>query len=160
MIDADITLRPAQPADCAATYAWASDPDTRQASFMSGPIDIEEHERWFDRTMRGDRQLFIAELSGRAIGVLRFEPIPALPGSAEVSITVAPEERGNGIAQRILEVGNSTSRSLGYTTLIARIRVDNPRSIQTFERAGYSAERDETVHGVPARRYVLRLDDD
>lgn len=160
MSPANLTLRPAQADDCEMTWSWANDPATRQGSFSTRQISQNEHAQWFNRSLSGERQLLIAEIGEQPVGLLRFDPIENGNDVAEVGITVAPEARGKGIACSILEAGTELSRTRGISQLVARIRIDNPASVHTFERAGYSAERTETVAGVPARRYIRSISDD
>lgn len=152
----DVSLRPATAADAELTYAWASDPETRAASFQPAAFPRQEHERWLQASLAGEqRVLSIAERAGQPVGLLRLDRVS--PRCAELGITVAPERRGQGLAQLVLRAGIQHARELGLSTLVARIRPDNARSIRSFLRAGFSATAEEEVHGQRARRYELRL---
>jgi RimJ/RimL family protein N-acetyltransferase len=152
----DVTLRPATAADAEITFRWANDPETRAASFRSAAIERGEHERWLLRSLAGtERVLFIAERQGLPVGVLRLDR--SLAGQAEIGITVAPEQRGQGLALQVLLAGIERARELGIERLVARIRPDNERSVRSFARAGFCRAEREAVHGQPALRYELRV---
>src|SRR5688572_19368988 len=153
----DVTLRPATAADADVTFRWANDPETRAASFHSAAIERGEHERWLQRSLAGtERVLFIAERQGVAVGVMRLDYVSA--GRAEIGITVAPEQRGQGLALQVLLAGIERARQLGIERLVARIRPDNERSVRSFARAGFCYAEREVVHGQPALRYELRVE--
>lgn len=153
----DLSLRPATAADADITFSWVNDPATRAASFHSAAIERDEHERWLQSSLGGERRvLLIAEREGVAVGVLRLERLS--PGCAELGITVAPEHRGQGLALSVLHAGIQQAGQLGLTRLVARIRPDNTRSLRSFSRAGFQPQGQEQAHGQPALRYELRLE--
>lgn len=153
---AKVALRAATPEDLDRTFTWANDPLARAASFQSAPIERAVHERWFASSLaRHDRTLWIAELAGEPIGVLRLD-CSAL-GWAEVGLNLAPERRGQGLALPVLMAGLNAAQALGLPRLVARIRPSNERSIRCFTRAGFRGARRELVAGQEALRYELEL---
>lgn len=151
-----VSLRRATAADEGVTFSWANDPATRAASFHSAAIERGEHERWLQASLAGERRLlFIAESQGLPVGVLRLDRLS--PECAELGLTVAPERRGQGLARLVLQAGIQEARQLGLTSLVALIRPENARSIQSFSRAGFQLVAQEPVHGQPALRYELQL---
>jgi len=70
-------------------------------------------------------------------------------GAWEVSITVAPEERGKGLASALLAGLEEHARERGVGILTARIRTDNAASVAAFKRAGYYAFVERAVDGEP-----------
>jgi RimJ/RimL family protein N-acetyltransferase len=153
----NVALRAATAEDCERTWRWANDPETRAASFNSAPIERADHERWFSSSLGSPvRALWIAELDGSSIGILRLDR--CAPERAEIGVTVAPERRGQGLALPLLQAGVHRARSLGLEQLVARIRPTNERSLRSFVRAGFRAAGREVVAGQDALRYELRLD--
>lgn len=144
----DVELRPAAPADAALLLAWANDPLTRWASSDRPVIEPAEHAAWLERGLAAtDRSwMWIGERDGRAIGVVRFERRTG--DDAEVSITVAPEQRGRGVGAALLASGIDTFDAVaGPTRLIARIRSDHAASLALFAGAGFTRTDDDTADG-------------
>jgi len=153
--DSDLRLRPATTDDGDRVLEWSNDPVTRAASFSTAPITADEHARWFADCLRGVRALYIAELSGRPIGMARLEA--AEPGAAAVSLTLAAESRGCGLATPLLAALVSAARASGFDRLVALVRADNAPSRRLFERSGFAESRPEPVRGAEAIRYELRI---
>lgn len=147
-----LALRQATPDDRDRTFRWANDPDTRSASFRSAPIEPAEHERWFSASLSDPgRTVLIAELGGAAIGVVRFHALD--PRTAELSLALAPERRGQGLAVPVLQAALEHAAALGFSRLLARIRPSNERSLRSFVRAGFRHAGVDVVAGQAAVRY-------
>jgi RimJ/RimL family protein N-acetyltransferase len=151
-----VRLRPATEADRALTFKWANDPQVRAASFFSAPITEDQHRAWYAKSLAGARTLYIVEWRNVAIGLLRLDPLSK--GTAEIGITIGAEYRGRGFAVPALEALCTVAADTGTQTLVARIRIDNPRSRRTFERAGFRCERSDAVNGVAGFKLVRELD--
>jgi len=153
-----VRLRPAKEEDGERVLSWANDPATRRASFHSAPIAPEQHQRWFSSVLRDPhRTLLIAEYAGSAIAVVRLDR--GSGASAELSLNLAPERRGRRLSAPVLAAAVEHARALGLTTLVARIRPENGKSLRTFTGAGFRLAGREVVAGQDALRYELRLDD-
>ena len=145
---ATIKLRPAEPNDCHAIFAWANDPETRSASFHTETITLKEHESWFATAIDGPDSLFVIEAQEEPAGVARIEA--AGTDRAEISINLAPVARGRGLAGAVIMALIPLARDQGYRQLLARIRADNARSQRVFENCGFTRESTETVNGTSA----------
>jgi L-amino acid N-acyltransferase YncA len=156
MATIDLCFRPAAREDLELTLGWANDPLTRQASFDSDPIDAGTHADWFERSLGGERRLYIAEAAGCPVGLYRLDPPTAAAplADAEVSITVAPASRGRGIGRALLRDGAELARALGLERLLARIRCDNAVSQHVFAAAGFVRVGTDTINGARAYLYV------
>lgn len=130
----ELTFRPAVAADSMLVHGWRNHPEIREVSGNKAPITLEEHERWFARSLAdASRMIMIAELGGLPVGVVRFD----LAGSeATISIFKNPEE-----ARSFDLVGQATDWLFGHRSDISTIRAvvlaHNRRSARAFERAGY-----------------------
>jgi spore coat polysaccharide biosynthesis predicted glycosyltransferase SpsG/RimJ/RimL family protein N-acetyltransferase len=135
-VDTGVTVRRATAADARLLHEWRNDPTTRQASRSSDEVAWDDHVRWVDRVL-GDpaRQLYVAEQAGAPIGTVRWDRLGG--GDWEVSITVAPQARGRGLAVPLLRAGEDALQTEGGARLIATVHVDNVPSRRLFERAGY-----------------------
>lgn len=133
-----IFLRPAKPDDADTLYRIRTDPATEAASFRPGPASPEEHRAWLDRTLsRDDVALYVAERGGVPVGTGRLDR--HADGSAEVSIALAPEAWGEGLAVPLLRALQEEARRLGYRRIVAEIRGPNVASIRAFLSAGYAS---------------------
>ncbi len=132
-----VTLRPAEEADRLPLWRWRNDPDTRRASFDQAEIPLEEHSRWFEESLsRGERRMYVILADGVDAGMLRLD---LGDGEATVSVNVAPEWRGRGIATRALRsLCREAFGPLGLRRLKAKIKPENLASRIAFERAGFT----------------------
>jgi RimJ/RimL family protein N-acetyltransferase len=129
--------RPATAADADRLLEWRNDAETRAASRSSDPVDPGEHARWLAATLAdAGRVLLIVEAEGAPAGTLRFDVAGA---AAEISVTVAPERRGGGVAAQAIREGSELVLAAWprLERIDAVIRQDNPASIAAFERAGF-----------------------
>jgi len=132
----ELTLRPAVQADAGLLLRWRNDPETRASSHTTGVVTEAEHARWLEQSLASPaRRLVIAQAEGCPVGQLRLDlEAGAL---AEVSITVAPDARGRGLAAAMLNALAEPALAAGLTTLRAEINTGNARSLSAFKRAGY-----------------------
>ncbi len=132
-----VRLRPALASDAITLWRWRNDPQTRAASFSGVTVELAEHERWLQETLgRADRRLYVAHADGRDVATARLDVQGA---DAVVSLTVAPEWRGRGIATRVLRALVAEAFGApGLRRLVARVKPDNAASRAAFERAGFT----------------------
>lgn len=134
-----MVLRPVTQADEALLLRWANDPATRAASRVHDPIVPADHHRWLERRLAtpDDARLWIGEIDGVPIGVVRFERRTAT--AVEISITVAPDARGRGLARPLLDAGVAVARAaFGPMTIRADILPGNDASLRLFRGAGFT----------------------
>jgi spore coat polysaccharide biosynthesis predicted glycosyltransferase SpsG/RimJ/RimL family protein N-acetyltransferase len=140
-----VTLRRAGADDAARLWEWRNDPVTRAQSWSSEPVPSEVHDTWLAETLRrSDVALFIAldEASGAPIGTGRLD---VAPEGIELSLTVAPDQRGRGYAAPLIRrlMGEAAMTSPGVR-LTARSKSGNLASQRAFAASGFVAvlERD------------------
>ena len=138
-----LTARRAQPADAQLYFDWANDPDTRRQSFNSAPISLETHTAWFARKLADPNALLLVfeNEAGEAVGQVRFErtPIADMPDEIIIGVSVDANQRGKGLASRLIEQACAVCREQwGAVTIHAYIKRDNQASVRAFERAGFT----------------------
>ncbi|MCS6711042.1 UDP-2,4-diacetamido-2,4,6-trideoxy-beta-L-altropyranose hydrolase [Brachybacterium sp. EF45031] len=142
---AEITARPAGPGDSLLLLRWRNDPATRAVSRSTEPVSWESHRSWYYGVLhRSDRCLYVVERAQTAVGTVRFDRLASeneagFSGAEwEVSITLAPEARGHGLAGDVLASAQRVFLAdHPGIVLVASILPDNAPSQRLFRRAGY-----------------------
>jgi len=136
--DTGLWLRPAVPADCRLYFEWANDPEVREAGVHTAPIPWESHDRWFsDRVASSTSRLYLAhDLSDQPVGQVRFER--RQDGDWEVDFSVARARRSQGVGGRMLSVALRTFHHQDPSSVFARVRSDNRRSVRVLEKLEFS----------------------
>jgi RimJ/RimL family protein N-acetyltransferase len=137
--------REAAESDAGLLLGWRNDPRTRSASRSNGVVALTEHLAWLGGVLASpDRLLLVIELEGEPVGTVRFDRVQA-EDTWEVSITVAPDKRGSGLAGPILAVGErALTQRHRVRRILAGIHRDNAASAALFHRAGYAEVQDGT----------------
>jgi UDP-2,4-diacetamido-2,4,6-trideoxy-beta-L-altropyranose hydrolase len=152
------SLRQTRCDDCLTLWKWANDPQVRRASFSIQQIGWDEHNEWFFTKLRDPRCFWMLyEDEGKAVGTIRVDADSSLEG--EISLTLAPQYRGQGLASHLLK------RSLRHTfasTPVLRIRAlvkcENIPSARAFENAGFTCVGKTHVKGYEAYHYSYACD--
>jgi UDP-2,4-diacetamido-2,4,6-trideoxy-beta-L-altropyranose hydrolase len=142
-----LTLRPATMDDAMLLWLWRNDPLTRRQSRTTSPIPWAEHVRWLTAALGEKRRTHrIGERDGSPVGAISLQ---SAEGGSEVSIMVAPEERGTGVGRSMLKA--ALAETDGFP-IYASVRADNDASRKLFEFCGFKqVESAETGF----LRYVL-----
>lgn len=128
-----VSVRRATAADAMDVLAWRNDPHTRAMSRDTGAVDEAAHLAWFAAALADPRRmLLIGEAGGAKVGMVRFDHAD----ETEVSINLAPEQRGRGLSRPLLmaalaEVGGE---------VWAEVREANATSVRLFEGAGFQLQ--------------------
>lgn len=132
-----ISLRKACKDDCENIWLWWNDPVTRAMMKKNDPVPWEDHCKWFDKILVDDnRILLVGEIDGEAMGVVRF--LQEGDGVYEVSINLAPKERGKGNGPKLLGLGLKYLKQTKSVKLaFAMLKKSNTASRRTFEKNGF-----------------------
>ncbi|HET7475534.1 MAG TPA: bifunctional UDP-2,4-diacetamido-2,4,6-trideoxy-beta-L-altropyranose hydrolase/GNAT family N-acetyltransferase [Dermatophilaceae bacterium] len=132
-----LTARPATAADAELLWRWRNDPGTRAMSRQRGEVQLADHLAWLrDSLGRPDRLLLVVEDGGSPVGTVRWD---RLAGQGwQVSITVDPGRRGQGLGAAVLAAGEVALRAKDPTgPRLAGVHETNEASYRLFLRAGY-----------------------
>ena len=145
--DFRIYLRFADFEDAEDLLKWRNDENTRNASFNTKEINVEEHKKWFKESLRNpERNIFIiCDMNCHKLGQIRFDKIG---DSAEIDITIDTDFRHQGIGSIALKKASKCYMdNFHVDRLIGKVKTDNIASMKTFENAGFivSNELDEYV---------------
>lgn len=100
----------------------------------------EEAERWFLSHQDPFYPLLVAENNGEVLGwgsLSPFHPRPAYKESGEFSIYIAPNWRGHGIGDLLLNTLCEYAKDIGYHTLLGLITATNEASLKLAQKHGF-----------------------
>ena len=143
-----VVVRPVTLGDAELLWRWRNDPATRENSRSHEPVPLEAHLDWLRAALlRADRHLLVGEAQGSPVGTVRWDHEGQ--GEWEVSITVAPESRGRGVAAGLLSAGEAwlagsagdrggmPRDEAGVAAYLAAVHTKNVASRRLFLGSGY-----------------------
>ncbi len=137
-----VDVRAAGLEDADLLRAWRNDATTRSVSRNAQEVTPQDHLAWLRSSLaRPDRLLLVGDRDGRAVGTVRWDAMGRREW--EVSITVAPEARGHGVAGALLRAGEvALAEHLGEPpdALLAVVHRDNTTSRRLFVGSGYAPD--------------------
>ncbi|GGN61185.1 acetyltransferase [Streptomyces albiflavescens] len=143
-----LELRPWRPGDADALVAAGQDPAIRQWNllYVESPEDARKriarmHERW--RSEQGAIWAIARsdDDSGGAMGLIGWNDIDLIGGSAEIVYWILPAARGGGVVvEAVRRVSRWALEELGLHRLRLCHSVANPASCRVAAKAGYSLE--------------------
>lgn len=150
-----IRLRKVQDQDSDRIFLWRNDPYIVARSSSRREVTMEEHEAWFHRSVRDERQLlFIAEAHGEAMGLIRFERESDL--EAIISAYLLERFTGKGLGPLfILEGCRLAFLHWTIEKVTAFVREDNASGQSGFSKAGFAL--DESAGDCPARHVIFSI---
>ena len=120
------------------------------ATFDTVPREGEVARAWFEGHNRDNHPLLVAESEGEVVGyasLSTYNPKAAYSTTVELSVYVAREWRGRGVATRLMEVILELANEDPATHLVVSlITCGNEASVRLHERFGFV--RAGTLHGV------------
>ncbi|MHB8958913.1 MAG: UDP-2,4-diacetamido-2,4,6-trideoxy-beta-L-altropyranose hydrolase [Candidatus Limnocylindrales bacterium] len=141
-----VRLRRATRGDTQFLWRWANDPLTRALSFHSDRIAWEDHVEWLRARLSDPATTLLVGITSQGpAGQVRFDKHD---GVDEISISVAPEQRGLGIGRLLLRAAlRWHARVQAQTPVRARVKAGNLASRRMFAGAGFRivAESSDTV---------------
>jgi RimJ/RimL family protein N-acetyltransferase len=139
------SLRPATSADSATLLQWRNDARTREWARTTLASAQSEHEDWLTRLLADpSRLLFVLQRERQDVASVRLDLSDVSDDSgdarqAEISITVAPEVRGQGVgSQALAATAAYAADSLPRVRhILAVVNRGNEASVRLFTKAGY-----------------------
>ncbi len=145
--DGVVRLRPPEPGDVDAVFAYCNDPDAARFTTIPWPYERDHAVEWIEESTRcsadGVRASFVIVDSSRvavvgSIGLVRIDHDADV---TEVGYLVSREARGRGIASRAVRlVSGWVLRELGFARLELQTDVRNHASQRVAEKAGFTRE--------------------
>ena len=112
----------------------------RMVTADTEPVSVESRQQWFDKHFAEKHPLWMVEEDTSIIGWVSFQAFygrPAYAATAEVSIYLAPLQRGKGYGKKILQHCINTAPAFGIKTLLGFIFAHNTPSLQLFSKLGF-----------------------
>ena len=140
-LNADVTIRTARFEDAADIQAiYAPFVQETSVSFETVPPSVETMaERISSNLAR--HGYFVAESDAGILGFAYaspYRPRPAYDRTAEVSVYLAPQAQGRGLAQALYRALFAHLAARGFHTAVAIVTLPNPQSAQLHERCGFA----------------------
>jgi UDP-2,4-diacetamido-2,4,6-trideoxy-beta-L-altropyranose hydrolase len=151
--DAPLQVLPAVLSDRMDVWLWRNEEQARALSGNPDPIPWDDHCTWWDRAMSDpDRTLLMIVRGGQRIGHLRLDRLAGEGRAEQVSITLNPDFRGQGLGAPVLAAG-LVARSAARPGVIfhAAIHDANLASRRIFEACGFRHMTDIPPFG----QYIL-----
>ena len=136
-VGGDVSLRPVEPDDCALMYEWQCDAETRRFARDPSVPTWEQHCAWFKANP--GCVMWVILFRDKPAGVLRFDRRAEQGDAYEISINIAPDMRGKGVAKQALDLGRA---ALPDSLFIACVLEGNNASHALFRTAGYHQGED------------------
>lgn len=158
MSTTDFEIRAASPSDWrvardARLEALADAPD----AFGSRLADEQQmtDAQWQARVQASDRVTFMAFAAEAAVGLIVCAPYDGRAGAAGLfSMWVAPQARGQGVGDRLVQRVLAWARAAGYTRVLLDVGDENVSATRLYERNGFlPTGRTGTLP--PPREHVL-----
>ena len=133
----DLVARPATLADAEFLRRLRNDPETVAGSVNASPVTPRAHYQWLSSTLRDPlkRLMIVSDGVGASVATYRLDDV-GCPES-RVSLTVAPEARGQGFAALVIRLAATHAVLEGAEVVSAVVRVENARSRRAFKSAGF-----------------------
>lgn len=104
------------------------------------PVTVEARRPWFERHNPASRPFWVVRDAAGVCGWLSFEdfhPRAAYRRTAELSIYVRPDARGQGVGRFLLASAIERAPALGLRNLVGLIFSHNAPSLALFARHGF-----------------------
>lgn len=137
-----VAFRDAMETDARRVWDWRATSDLDHFARVPRRTGYADHVAWFRAALSDSQRIFRILLWGNLpCGYMRLDM--GAQGDARVSLCLAPDARGRGLAAALLAEAKRQGRALALGALKAEVHPENTASLACFERAGYTRGADE-----------------
>ncbi len=112
----------------------------RLATADTVEVTVESRLEWFRQHVPARRPLLVHEQDNRVVAWVSFQSFygrAAYDHTAEISVYIAPECRGQGLGRALLTEALAMTRQLDLKTVVAFVFSHNGPSIRLFRSLGF-----------------------
>jgi len=149
----EFTFRRAELRDLDAIYTLSNERFVRNNSIHPEDIIYSDHAKWFHNILSNENVAFlVVEIDNSFAGQVKFV---LDRDQAIISLSLINSQRGQGLGSNIIEeaVKYLVDNKKGIEKIIAYVKSENIASVKSFEKAGFSYTRCETVMSTLLNRY-------
>ncbi|RWU06102.1 N-acetyltransferase [Pseudodesulfovibrio sp. S3] len=113
---------------------------TRLATADTKEVSVDSKLEWFQRHTPDKRPILVHETGDRIAAWVSFESFygrPAYDHTAEISIYIDSEYRGQGLGKKLVQEAMDMTQGLNIKTLLGYIFSHNEPSIRLFKSFGF-----------------------
>jgi len=133
-------VRPMAHTDLERVLAWRNHPDVRQYMYTQNEISLDEHLRWFERSLQDARKhLLIFEFNDQPLGFVNFSELDG-GGIADWGFYAAPDAP-KGIGRRLGQAAlDHAFNKLKLHKICGQALAYNERSSRFHQNLGFQQE--------------------
>ncbi|WP_296269320.1 GNAT family N-acetyltransferase [Pseudomonas sp. UBA6562] len=133
------------------------------------PVDLANRQAWFDARQQQGYPILVAVDDNGVLGYASFgdwRPFEGFRLTVEHSVYIRHDQRGKGLAPRLMAELIERARACGKHVMVAAIESGNAASIRLHERLGFAVTGQMAQVGVKFGRWLdltlmqLQLDED
>lgn len=113
---------------------------TRMSTADTAEVTVESKRAWFRRHLPDKHPLLVHEQGGKVVAWVSFQAFherPAYSHTAEISIYISPQCRGQGLGRALLSEAIDLTPQLDIKTVVGLIFSHNVPSIRLFKSFGF-----------------------
>ena len=130
--------RLAEESDAHVIWQWREGDGAYKYYGSNKPTPLDEHYVWFARALKNaNKRLLIIEQNGVKVAHVRFDLEENNSKHAIISICMASQFKGRGLALNCLRCALDDANNQGIGKITAHIHKDNLPSIKLFSRCGF-----------------------
>lgn len=126
--------------DCFLVFNLSNEPAVRANSFNSEIIEYNNHVQWYENAVSDHNMLFFLIFEGDDfVGQIRFKRGFENVETCIISLSIAEQFRGKGIAMSFLRLGTQKLKENwpGIKNVVAQVKKENIASNKLFVTAGF-----------------------
>jgi RimJ/RimL family protein N-acetyltransferase len=133
-----LKIRKVNSGDSEILLEWRNHPEVYKFALTAKPVSQEDHEKWFSKKLNDSNCFFyLGLIDGRPCGSVRYDILNE-SSDAEISISLAPEFWGKGIASELINISESILKNeTSVQNIIATVLNENKNSMRLFEKNLY-----------------------
>lgn len=133
-----LKIRKVMHSDCEILFQWRNNPAIYKYALNPKAVEHAEHIAWFEMALKNSKCFFyLGLIDNSPCGSIRYQLNDDL-NEAEVSISIAPEFWGKGIAYKMMDIAEKELiKEVAVNIIHATVLNENEASMKLFNKAGF-----------------------